>query len=253
MKKQVLLILLLTLCLVNGFNCKNNFPLNEINAQVLQKGKDEELIEAVKNNNSVKVEELLKTGADANACEQRFAESPRDCYPVLGLAVDEKNAQIARMLLENGANVDSRDLRYIEALKTALPSRHLNFAKAVMNQDVQMIKLLAEFNANMQKDEDSMPILCFAKNKEVLDLLIDYGFDINVRSKSDGKICLTDAIISGNVELVKAILSHRPSNLHSKTYALKVFDYQEMTSLQLAKLYGNREIIEALKKAGAKK
>lgn len=246
MRKQFFLILLITFSLSAGINCNSFFFSNLANEKSLQirDNKDAELIDAIKSENFEKSKELLEKGASANS-SYKISETSEIYETALGLAVRNKNLEIARLLLEHKADVNKS---YIGG------SYHtLNFRNAVYNQDLAMVKLLADYKADMEKDADSfVPTIFYAGNKEMLDFLVKQGFDINVIG-GEGKTCLIEAVFSNDVDLVKAVLQHKPNNLNNKTVAIKVTDYKEMTALQLAKAYGNKEIIEALKKAGAKR
>jgi len=231
---------ILLLSFLAGFNCKNTSVSARPDNQSLQTRKDSDagLIEAINNENTEKVRQLLESGANPDSTYKAAGTS--QSITALGIAVDKKNLEIARLLLEKGANVD---LRYVD-------SDYLNFRESVSNQDVKMAKLLADFHADTEKNDDSAPIIRDVKDTEMLDFLINLGFDIN-RQDIDGRTCLTEAIFAGDLQMVKAILQYKP-DLSLKTKPLKVLNYKAMTALQIAKTYGNKNIIEELKKAGAK-
>jgi uncharacterized protein len=238
MKIGILLIVLLTFGLTS-FNCRNSsvsaLPDND-NLQIRKKN-DIQLVEAVKSENAERVKQLLESGANPNST-YRKSETSDSTTTVLGLAVENKNVEIARLLLEHGADVD----------RSRTGFDYLNFRIAINNQDVKMAKLLVSFDA--KTNDDSSPMIRDVKNEELLEFLINRGFDINSQD-IDGRTCLTEAVFARDLEMVKAILKHKP-NLNLKTKPLKVLDYKEMTVLQIAKAYNNKDIIQELKKAGAK-
>lgn len=232
------IFIIILMCLFIGFNCKSNIS-NSSSVQS-QDEKDEELIEAVADENAEKVNKLLEKGANPNS----FSKSPETATlnnTALGIAIDKKNVEIARLLLEKGANVDKK---YIDG-------DTLNFREAVYHQDVQMAKLLVEFKANTDINNTVSPTILDAETAEMLDFLVAQGFDINAH-ESEGRTCLINAVFAQDLALVKAVLRHKPNNLAAKTQPLPVTDSQQMTALQLAKAYGNKEIVDELKKAGAK-
>lgn len=247
MRTPIFLILLLAISTAIGFDCKSK-------SQIPQETKDEELVKAVKNNNLKKVKELLEDGANPNAFYQIGEDTDYMYGTVLGEAVDEKHLEIARLLLEHGANVDKNFYT-----KDTLG---LNFEKAITNQDIPMMKLLIDYKANLDIDNKSSPAIFRAKNKEVLDFLIDKGFDVNQQENGTGFTCVMRAIIENDVELVKAILGHQP-NLNLKLKPVnKLYNFKELTALEIAKIWKRedetetlkqKEIIKLLKEAGAKR
>lgn len=216
-----------------------------------------ELINAIKSGNFDKVKELLENGSNPNSTQ----EISKSTYTTaLGLAVDRRNVDIARILLEKGANVNKNTFTVISNLHETYPS--LNFRTSVVNQDVPMMKLLFQYNADTEKDDKSTPVLCSSNTKETLDFLIGIGFDINIRNIPYGFTCLMQVImhdktvINGHevnaANYVKAILQHNP-DLTLKTEPTQLTGFEEWTALSMAKGRGNIEIIEALENAGAKK
>lgn len=204
--------------------------------------KDDELITAVKDGDYEQVKQLLENEANPNSFYK--ASETSDYYvTALGLSVEKKNTKIAELLLEHGADVNKHSF---DADYTFL-SPVLNFGWAVGNEDLPMMNLLAAHNADLQLSSDK-PYL--VKNEQVLDFLVKKGYDINARD-IEGRTVLIEAVFSHNFDLVKAILRYKP-NLNLRTEALKVTDYKKMTALELANAYGDKEIVQALKKAGEK-
>lgn len=205
--------------------------------------KDDELIAAIKAENIEQVKQLLDDGANPNSFF-RFSETSSYYTTALGIAVDKKNVEVARLLIEHGANVDKNSFQTeYKSLSTAS-----NFDSAVHNEDLEMMKLLADHNTDLGLNGDQ-PYL--GNNAEVLDFLVKKGYDINARD-IEGRTSLTEAIYAKNLDLVKTILRYKP-NLNLKTGATVFTDYEELTVLQLAETHGSKEIFRELKKAGAKK
>lgn len=238
MKTSVLFIIFLVLGLTS-FDCRNSgvSALPDNNNSQIHKKNDIQLVEAVKSENAERVKQFLESGANPNST-YRKSETSDSATTVLGLAVENKNIEIARLLLEHGADVDRSQTGF----------NYLNFRIAIDNQDVKMAKLLVSFSA--KTSDDSSPMIRDVKNEELLDFLINRRFDIDSQD-IDGRTCLTEAIFAQDLKMVKAILKHKP-NLSLKTKPLKVLDYKEMTALQIAKAYNNKDIIRELKKASAK-
>lgn len=205
--------------------------------------KDDELIAAIKAENIEQVKQLLDDGAKPDSFF-RHSETSDYYTTALGLAIDRKNVEVARLLIEHGANIDKNSFQTeYKFLSTAS-----NFDSAVHNEDLEMMKLLADHNADLGLNSDQ-PYL--GNNAEVLDFLIKKGYDINARD-IEGRTSLTEAIYAKNLDLVKTILRYKP-NLNLKTGKTVFTDYKEFTPLQLAERYGYKEIVRELKKAGARK
>lgn len=265
MKKLFFIFAVLMSATVAGINCKTNFIYTETNSQVLQsqEKKDKELVEAAKSEDYEKVRQLLEQGANPDSFYQISTDIRQ---PVLGIAVDEKNVKIAQALLEKGANVNRNS--YTLDKDSRENWVRLNFPRAVQNQDIQMMQLLAEYQADMDKDNTSTPLIHSAKNKEVFDFLLANGFDINTRDSFHGRTPLFEAVFNHDLELVKLILQYKP-DLYAKNNPVGMFTCCEYTPLQLTKAMGvldyatggkdekasliYKEIATELKKAGAKK
>lgn len=207
---------------------------------------DSQLIDAVKGGNLDEVQRLLNSGANPNSFYQNSTPVLNRYTTVLGLAVSNKNVEIARLLLERGADVNENTFDAYRSL--ALTED--NFSRAVYNEDIKMMQLLIEHHANPQGNNQISPLIVEVQNIKVLDFLMKHGASINTVGVS-GRTALANAIYNQNVNLVKAILKYKP-NLSKKIESI-LTNYKKVTPLELAMIYGNKEIIQELKKAGAKK
>lgn len=205
--------------------------------------KDDELIVAIKDQNLEQVKQFLESGANPTSFIRLSEES--DYYTTaLGLAVDKKNVEIARLLLEHGADVD----KYWFENEYGSLSTATNFGLAIQNEDLEMMKLLIAHNADLGLSSDQ-PYL--GKNTEVLDFLVKNGYDINTRDEK-GMTILTEAVYDNKLDLVKTILRYKP-DLNQRTEESQFTDFKKFTPLQLAEFFGRKEIVRELKKAGARK
>lgn len=250
MKTPFYLILLLVLSFIVSSDCGKS---NSTEAQIpliSQETKDAELVEAVKVRDIDKARKLLKDGANPDIVYKESKEN--NIYlTVLRTAVVNKDLETAKLLLSHNSNVNLSTIIYDNNIRYEYND---NFREATFNQDLPMMKLLADYQIDMKKDEDFAPLIVYAvRNKETLDFLVELGFDISIIDKSEGRTALIEAVLADDVNLVKAILKHKPKNLEAKTYGLKVFDFQKLTALQIAEIHKNKEIIKLLKKAGARK
>ncbi len=263
MKTSVILMLLI-LSFAFGFDCKKLSSVTDEYLQTPQTTKDEELFAAIEANDKTKVEELLKQSANPNAFEQSYyknadgnLEKTKFYDTALGNAVNLKQVEIARLLLEHGADVNKGTFSLDKNGQEDYNSS--NIKQAVIKQDIPMIKLLIEYHSNLKGGFE--PLIFSAKNKEVTDLLVENGVDINEQD-SAGYTFLIRAVIENNVELVKIALEHNPKlNLKLKP-VIKLYNFRELTALGMAKTWTRenpdenlkqKEIIKLLKEAGAKK
>lgn len=194
------------------------------------------LVNAVQNKDSEKVNNLLQKGANPNA-RDKDGQDYLGHYTVLGIAVKNKDTVTARLLLSKGANVN--DSFITENGKTS------TLCDAVENKDIPMMELLLEFGTDIGKDGTAYPAIFYAKDKTTLDFLIKSGANINSRDHL-GWTPLMHAVhfFGGDIDLVKIIISYNP-NVNNKSN-------DGLTALQIAKLNKNKEIIQELRKAGAK-
>jgi ankyrin repeat protein len=130
-----------------------------LSINVFSQSKNDQLFQAVRENDKVKVENLLKLGCDVNY----FIEttSPWIKVNLLMTAVNNKNLEIAKLLLENKADISWKD-----------GSNNLAIYYAARSGNVEMVKLLLENGASVfDKDGQGHPVLNAAKeskNNEVI-------------------------------------------------------------------------------------
>ena len=148
---------------------------------------------------------LIAHGANVNAKASEDAKS----MP-LHKAIQGENDDLAVLLIENGADIDYSG----EELGTPL---HI----ACEEGRVDVVKLLIARGANVNSKEsfaESSP-LHEAKNKEIAQILLDNGADINLKD-GRGKTALYWAAVSGDVEMVKFLRSFE--NRSDKDYLLRM-------------------------------
>ncbi len=223
-------------------------PLPKASLEMNASASDAELINAVDAENAPEVKRLLVSGANPNAFVKDSNYQTLNYYEtVLGKAVDKKNTEIAGLLLEYGADANKHSF---DAYQPPVLSK-TNFMTAVSNEDIAMLKLLTGHQAELKVNADAPPIITNVKNTDVLDFLVNHGFDINAQD-AEGRNILANAIFDKNTNLVKVILKYKP-DLNQKIGPTRFTDFKKITPLRLAATYGNQEIVRELKKAGAKK
>lgn len=129
--------------------------------------KNEQLYEAVSKNDKDKVEKLIKKGADVNYAKET---GPWMKVSVLITAVNNKNIDIAKFLLDNEADVNWKDGFDTSAI-----------LYAASGGSVDMVKLLLEYGANIN-DNDGKGNTVFtaakkSKNKDLISFVKEKNED----------------------------------------------------------------------------
>ena len=239
MKTFILLILLFGFC----FSCQDTPSIKQDTlliknetTLISQTSKDEDLFEAVRLKDKVKVEELLQQGANVNAVEVS-GQNESSTETVLFSAVFSRNPEIVELLLQSGADInkgrsicqpDKKDCRYYPLLLTSM-----DFT------DIPTAKILLKYGAKM---EDSF--IFSAHNEETIAFLVGNGVDINY--PRDGKKGLTKLMLSAqfdDVEMLEALLKYG-ADVHLR-------DVNGMTALDYAAhhRFDRENMIAVIKKA----
>ncbi|KAF5690237.1 ankyrin protein [Fusarium circinatum] len=166
---------------------------------------------------------LLASGANVQASTGRTA---------LQLAVDSDRLEIAKLLIEAGADINASRSR-----TTALES-------AVDNNNTRLAILLVEAGANVEASSVGTSVLQLAvsnKNVELVEYLINEGADINALGTKQN--ALQTAASLGNLELVKRLIDRGADVERSVNHLV--------SALQYASITGNIEIAKYLVEHGA--
>lgn len=156
---------------------------------------------AVKNNNLNEINKLLSQGANSNA--RNIVGNL--LHTVAQLNIGESHFEVAEILLKDGANVNAVD-KY-----NRTPLWYL-----MRRGNARIVQLFIDFNADMNLSKfmtDNKIHLFFSVHGfyyvEVLQLLIDQGFDINYRDRY-GKTPLhwSCDMKMGNIKLAKCLLKN---------------------------------------------
>ena len=157
-----------------------------------EKSESKSIIEAVINNDIPSVNKFVEINSDIEGQSENGITS-------LFVAVETEQAEVAKVLLQNGAspNTYSSDGRFPLIIATA-------------NQDEELVEMLLENGAdpNMTNKHD-VSSLMFATGKtsiEILNNLIDHGADLNHKSKL-GHTPLMTAVLANNINMVQALVS----------------------------------------------
>jgi len=158
----------------------------------------------------------------------------------LHVAAEKGHVEIARLLLEHGADPNARDMYGVTPLHLATYWGHLD-----------VVKLLLEHGADPNAKEKlggETPLYWAVQHKrtDIAKLLLKHGADPNNRSKrsiEDGRAVLHWAVRTGDVDLIRLLLE--------KGANPNVRDKYGYTPLHIAALRGKPRIVELLLKYGA--
>jgi ankyrin repeat protein len=186
-----------------------------------------DLIDAINNNDVVRVQSLLQEGKSPN--EQFDSTTP------LMVAIEKKNEVIIRILLEHGADPNIADQAGDTPLMIAVLKEY---------PDIVNILLTAGANPNHKNEFGSTPIMAAAEagNIPILELLISKGADMNVTNNQKYTLIMF-GIMSGNNDVIKLLLKNGLDVNEQNTNGA--------TALSYAVFKGKTEITKTLLEHGA--
>jgi ankyrin repeat protein len=188
---------------------------------------DEIFLLAVENERETIIPRLLKNGVDVNAQNKsgtalQFAIKNKDNattkvllshpdidvnalaitdegYTALYMAVERKNKDVAKQVLDLGADVNQPG------------NGSTCLAAAVWSEDLEMVKLLldhgADINANLPRKDSALMAACSKQNEALVQFLLDHGADVNLQVVGEGN-ALQQAVYKGNENIAKLLLAH---------------------------------------------
>lgn len=195
-----------------------------------------ELHDAVRAQDNAAVEALLASGAEVDGTDFILGTA-------LHVAVSEGNLEIARILIDHGADV--------EAVSEQQGSRALHLAAQF--GDATMLALLLDSRADIEARDgyQGTPLLRAAAggNADVVRLLLDRGAEIHAREGKYGATPLHEACFQGRFDVVKLLLDYG-ADIHAT-------DNTGLTAFRMAALpqsysrVGGATLLEYLVEKGA--
>jgi len=156
---------------------------------------DKDILTAIEEGDMERVKQLIKENPDMVNLECNQSGSRP-----LHIAVYKNHKEIALLLIEKGADVNSKDVQGTFPLYAA-----------VCMENKEMVSLLIDNGAdvNIEPDGTRRPLDLAAStgNKEIVTLLIEKGAEINAESQS-GSTALTCAISEGHDEIVNLLIEY---------------------------------------------
>jgi ankyrin repeat protein len=197
-----------------------------------------DIVQEVKNNNYAEVKKLIEQGAELNY-ENVFRVSP------LLTAVMENNADIVKLLLENGADPNAISNIYFEDIE----GKYSALMIAVYNNNFEITKQLVEYKAEINYNDDFPSALLLAvlnKNITMLKFLFDNGaaFDLDnleyrynynkFKNTYWGNSIIVIAAINRDYDILNLLLSKEISiNFHRRSSKTALMCAVEMKDLKL--------------------
>ena len=184
------------------------------------------------------VRSLLQRGADPNA-----ADTGRDSLTALMFAAKNGQTEVVKLLLDSGAKVNTRaklppigDRGFVLDGVTALWA-------GAFSGNAAVVKMLMERGADIHAlDSRGASVMLIAGSNEVVQLFLDRGLDINARDV-DGLTLLIISAAALRREPDVAFLLRNGADPNAKAK-------NGLTPLSAAR--GRPEVVELLKKAGAR-
>ncbi|MBI4640978.1 MAG: caspase family protein [Candidatus Tectomicrobia bacterium] len=155
-----------------------------------------DLISAIREGNSAKVNALLNGGADVNAKD-------KDDRTALMYAAAKGDPAIVQALLDRGAEVNVKDKDGRTALIYAAPKGDFNVMKALLDKG-------ADVNAADARGGGTALIYAARKGDPALvKALLEKGADVNAAQAGTQGTALTNAAENGHIDVVKLLLDYR--------------------------------------------
>lgn len=183
---------------------------------------------------------LLLSGAKVDYRVDTGELFPRTtlCDEPLRMAIRNKHMDIARLLLENGAD----------------PNKRYFFGSEInLVNDLEYLELLLTFGANPDSRDRSglTPLMKAARQPQGMEsvlLLLHHGADVNAIAdeRHDYRTVLHYGVLSGNIEIVNLLIKQGAMLNYDDG-----FDYGKPSPLDLAIIKGDPEIIQLLIQSGA--
>jgi len=182
--------------------------------------------------NAKLAELLIKSGADLDR---------KDAWGNTSLqrAAEENRSAVVDAILASGYKLD---------LRTAIMIKKRDLVKQMLKDDPKLARQPSKASG-LWGDTTPLGLAARQKDKEIVELLLDAGADVNegtfMPNAGGNATALTNAVWSGDKEIVKLLLDHgaKTDVVGGKFYP-KILDY--------AREHSAREIVELLEKAGAK-
>jgi len=251
---------------VNAENLKGETPIDiammsnrkDVVELLIEKGAELSIHVAAYLGDIDKVKSFIEKGTSVNV-----ESGPRKRTP-LYWAVKNKYKDVAKLLIDKGADVSSINLLYYACWYGYRDFVELFIQKgadvnskdwgespshyAVWGNHADVLELLLAHGADANaKDTDAWSLLHYAAGSGSTDMtgqLLDKGADVNAKENEGGQTPLHRAATKGHANIVEILLA-KGADINAK-------DNNDKTALSYATENGHTEIVELLRKHGAK-
>ncbi|KAH9503401.1 hypothetical protein Btru_072916 [Bulinus truncatus] len=214
----------------------NSFDCNMADGCMILKQDISELLDALKNNDLCLIGECLSSSKESEI-ENSNARKEAIMTALLGEAIRKKCYDVVNFLIANGANA------------SAVYEDKSQLSRAVQSADIDIIKSVSHSIEDISAFElNGKSVLHEAaahSGKEVIDLLVHLGSDIEAKDRVQGNTPMHVACIYCNRDAIMALFRHgakiNPVNDFSETPLDKVLgvvkrnvDFHDKTRLELA-------------------
>lgn len=146
------------------------------------------------NDDPAAVKKFIEEGADVNYSDEKYRITP------LHNAAHFGHGEVTKVLLENGANVDAKNVEGNTPLFAAVHQQ---------NAEVTVILIRKGADVNAKNEYGYAPIRAASRNgnAEILKILIEGGADVNVKD-NQGSTPLHVAVDEGDAETIKILIDN---------------------------------------------
>jgi len=172
---------------------------------------------------NAKIKTLVDRGGNINERDPKTGKTP------LHVAVDNKQTELVKSLIEKGADVNATDNEKYTPLTLAVQSN---------NKDV--VNILIERDADVDARDSSgyTPLLwaTYSGNVEIVKILIDGGADVDI-DDSYGTTPLIIAVSSGHFEIAKLLIEEDADVLAMDSRSYKASDHLNVSQKLARRLF----------------
>ena len=169
------------------------------NGQILRRNTDkdhEDLKLAVKSGNF----DVIKSWIARGGCVRYFREG-KDGFTLLHMAIEGRQLEVVKLLIEHGAKIDIKDYSGRSPLLWAVSCNHLEIVKILVNCG-------ADINVKTSKKNQHVTPLLIAVDicsVEIVKCLLKNGANRNARD-TEGRTSLFYATVRNNLEIVQLLI-----------------------------------------------
>lgn len=155
-----------------------------------------EMLLAVRTNNISELKNLIEQGANIN-----FQDSRMEGVTALHEASRKGNVEMVRYLLQNGADINSKNYKGFTALHVAAWCGENVVAKTLIEKG-------ADVNEKAKDNITALHAAAVEGNLETVKLLISYGAEVHSRSLKDGSTPKDFALREGHQNVVNLLSTY---------------------------------------------